>query len=79
MTTITTRHFVQYGLGAGASLALPWSLRPALASAGHKLTPYLEPLPLPGVGIVVATPSGPNQYSFIQTQIARQLHPQLPP
>jgi spore coat protein A, manganese oxidase len=78
MTTISRRHFVQYGLGAGAALALPWSLRPALASAGHKLTPYLEALPLPGAGIVVATPSGPNQYSFTQTQIERQLHPRLP-
>ena len=61
MTTMTRRRFVQYGIGAGAALALPWSVRPALASAGHKLTPYLEPLPLPGAGIVVATPTGPNQ------------------
>ncbi len=79
MTTITRRHFVQYGLGAGAALALPWSsLRPALANAGHKLMPYLEPLPLPGAGIVVATPTGPDQYSFTQRQIERQLHPRLP-
>jgi len=28
---------------------------------------------------VVATPIGPNQYSFTQTEIVRQLHPDLPP
>jgi spore coat protein A len=45
---------------------------------GGKLTKYLEPLPLPGNGLVVATPTGPGQYSFTQTQISRRLHPQLP-
>ena len=40
---------------------------------------YLQPVPLPGQGIVVATPSGTNQYSFKQVPIERQLHPQLPP
>ena len=39
----------------------------------------MEPVPVPGAGIVVATPSGPDVYSFTQTQITRQLHPQLPP
>jgi spore coat protein A len=43
------------------------------------LRKYTQPLPLPGAGIVVATPSGVNRYSFIQKQIARQLHPHLPP
>ena len=70
MTTITRRHFVQYGLGAGAALALPWSLRPALASAGHKLTPYLEPLPLPGAGIMVATPAGPSQHRWLRDAVS---------
>jgi spore coat protein A, manganese oxidase len=79
MTTMTRRRFVQYGVGAGASLALPWALRPGIAAAANKLTKYLEPLPLPGAGIVVATPTSPNRYSFTQTQIERQLHPQLPP
>jgi spore coat protein A, manganese oxidase len=78
MSTITRRRFLQYGLGAGAALALPWAVRPQLASAAGKLTKYVEPLPLPGDGIVVATPTGPNQYSFTQTEIMRQLHPQLP-
>ena len=78
---MTRRRFLQYGVGAGAALALPWAVRAPVATAapGGKLTKYLEPLPLPGAGIVVATPSGPNQYSFTQTEIARQLHPDLPP
>ena len=80
MMDMTRRRFLQYGVGAGAALALPWAARPlAKAAKGGKLTKYLEPLPLPGAGIVVATPSGANQYSFTQTEIARQLHPQLPP
>jgi spore coat protein A len=43
------------------------------------LTKYIQPLPLPGAGIVVATPSGANEYAFTQREIARQLHPNLPP
>jgi hypothetical protein len=43
------------------------------------LTKYIQPLPFPGAGIVVATPSGLNQYAFTQREIARQLHPDLPP
>jgi spore coat protein A len=42
------------------------------------LTKYVQPLPLPGAGIVVATPGGMNQYAFTQKEIARQLHPELP-
>jgi spore coat protein A len=52
--------------------------RAASAAMGGKLAKYLEPLPVPGAGIVVATPSGTNQYSFTVKQISRQLHPQLP-
>ncbi len=81
MKGMTRRRFLQYGAGAGAALALPWAARTPAASAapGLKLTKYLEPVPLPGAGIVVATPSGPNEYSFVQREISRQLHPQLPP
>jgi spore coat protein A len=80
MRPITRRRFLQYGLGAGAALAAPWSLRAPIAQAakGSKLVKYLERVPLPGAGIVVATPSGPNEYSFTQTEISRQLHPDLP-
>jgi spore coat protein A len=75
MRHITRRRFLQYGLGVGAALALPW---PARAAQGGKLAKYVQPLPVPGAGIVVATPSAPNTYSFRQTQISRQLHPDLP-
>jgi spore coat protein A len=79
MTTMTRRRFLRYGAGAGAALALPWVVRPGIAAAARKLNKYIEPLPLPGAGMVVATPTGTNQYSFTQRQIVRQLHPQLPP
>jgi spore coat protein A, manganese oxidase len=82
MRSITRRRFLRYGLGAGgAALTLPWTSRIQVARAarGGELAKYLEPVPLPGTGIVVATPSGPNAYAFTQTQISRQLHPYLPP
>src|SRR6266567_8870185 len=80
MTHMTRRRFLGYGAGVSAALALPLSTgtRVSAASAGGKLTKYMEPLPVPGAGIVVATDSGPDAYSFSQTQIARRLHPQLP-
>jgi spore coat protein A, manganese oxidase len=79
--TITRRRFLHYGAAGGAALLVPWVARAPAASAaiGGKLTKYLEPVPLPAAGIVVATPSGTNRYDFAQTQIARRLHPQLPP
>jgi spore coat protein A len=66
---------------------LPWSrlqeIGPSAVNAPSKLAlnlnKYVEPLSLPGAGIVVATPSGPNRYAFTQREIARQLHPELPP
>ena len=81
MVHMTRRRFLQYGATAGAALALPWAARIPLAPAamGGKLTKYVEPVPLPGAGIVVASPSGPNRFSFTQTEIARRLHPSLPP
>jgi spore coat protein A len=81
MRDVTRRRFLQYGLGAGTALLVPGLAQMAVARAasGGKLTKYVQPVPLPGSGIVVASPSGPDQYSFSQTQIARQLHPSLPP
>src|SRR5678810_828545 len=80
MSMVTRRRFLQYGVGAGAALTLPWTATTTLAAAtGRRLTKYIEPLPLPGAGIVVATPSGANQYAFTQREIFRQLHPELPP
>ncbi len=76
---ISRRRLLQYGAAASAAIALPWVTHPLVANAamGGKLTKYMEPLPLPGSGLVVATPSGVNQYAFTQTQIARRLHPEL--
>ena len=93
MTDATRRRFLQYGLAGGAALALPASAGRSLTSAGGNLTSagrrlaaapgqlrkFIEPLPVPGAGIVVATPSGHNRYSFTQREIRRQLHPDLPP
>jgi spore coat protein A, manganese oxidase len=79
--TITRRSFLKCGAGASAALALPWTVRQAFGTgpARSLLTKYIQPLPVPGAGIVVATPSGTNQYAFTQREIARQLHPNLPP
>jgi spore coat protein A, manganese oxidase len=81
MQPMTRRRFLQYGGGLGAALLVPGAtrLRAAHAASGGKLSKYVQRLPVPGDGIVVATPSGPNRYSFTQTEIARQLHPHLPP
>src|SRR5437763_9923891 len=83
MRTITRRRFVQYGLGVSGALATG-QLPSAHASKagklrGGRLAKYIQPLPVPGAGIVVATPSALNTYSFTQTEISRQLHPDLPP
>ena len=81
MTRITRRRFLDYGGRVAGALGLVWSARvPALRAArGGKLTKYIQPLPVPGAGIVVATPYAANTYWFTQTEISRQLHPELPP
>jgi spore coat protein A len=78
---ISRRRLLQYGAAGGAALFLPWQSRVASAGAAASLPlpKFLEAVPLPGAGIVVATPSGTHRYSFTQRQIARQLHPYLPP
>ena len=50
MRGMTRRRLLQYGVGVGTVLALPWAARTSLATAapGGKLTKYLEPVPLPG-------------------------------
>ena len=81
MRRLTRRRFLRYGLAASAALVLPLPRGASAAGAGPRgrLRKYVQPLPVPGAGIVVATPSGTNRYAFTQTQIARQLHPDLPP
>jgi spore coat protein A len=82
MAGMTRKRFLRYGGAGGAALFLPWTLRPpaaSVAATGGKLAKYVQPVPLPGGGIVVATPAGANHYEFTQTAITRQLHPDLPP
>jgi spore coat protein A len=79
MTGFTRRRFLQYGAGVGAALAVPWARASSAVAATAKLAKYVQRLPLPGNGLVIATPTGPNQYSFTQRQISKQLHPDLPP
>ena len=77
MPELTRRRFLQYGVGAGAALTVPWALpRSASAAMGGKLVPYLTPLPTLGNGIIVK--SGATSYDFELKEIAKQLHPQLP-
>jgi spore coat protein A, manganese oxidase len=80
VTTMTRRRFLQYSAAMGTALALPWVTQPLVASAamGGKLRKYIQPLPLPGSGLVVATGSGAG-YAFTQREITRHLHPDLPP
>ena len=80
MNAMTRRQLLRYGLGAGAALTLPWGRTSVAAAAVRgRLQKFVQPVPLPGAGIVVAAPSGVNQYSFTQKQITRQLHPLLDP
>src|SRR6266511_469659 len=83
MKGVTRRRLLRHAAAASAGLALPWVAR---TSSGHAakggklaLPPYLEPVPLPGKGIVIAKPSAPSLYAFTQKSIIRQLHPHLPP
>ncbi len=81
MSRISRRQFLGYSAGVGAAMAVPMAAWPGISSAapGGTLTKYVQPVPLPGAGIVVASSSALNQYTFTQREIARQLHPQLPP
>jgi hypothetical protein len=49
MESMTRRRFSRYVAGAGAALALPWATR---AAGGLQLRKYVQPVPLPGAGIV---------------------------
>jgi spore coat protein A, manganese oxidase len=82
------RDFLKYGLAgttlsvAAARAGTARAAATASGAAGHgppvRLRPFLEPLPVPGAGIVVATPAAPDAYRFALRQIRRRLHPQLP-
>jgi len=81
MAAMSRRHFIACGLGTGAALTLPAMTGTQTASAvvSPTLRKYVQPLSVPGHGIVVASPVSGNRYVFTQRQIRRQLHPQLPP
>jgi spore coat protein A, manganese oxidase len=81
MNRITRRRFIRSGLSAAAALAAPLTVRSSHAPPvnGVHLAKYLEPVPLPGAGMVVATPTAAQTYAFTQREIRRQLHPHLPP
>jgi spore coat protein A, manganese oxidase len=77
---MTRKRLLQYGAAGGTVLFLPWAARttPARAAMGGRLAKYIQPVPRVGAGIAVAQQSGSNHYAFTQTEIARQLHPDLP-
>ena len=52
--------------------------RSAAAPTGPGLRKYVEPVPLPGSGIVVASQVAPNRCAFSLREIRRRLHPDLP-
>jgi hypothetical protein len=73
----TRREFIRYAAATGIAVVVP-RRRVFAAAAGSSLRKYVQPLPKPGAGIVVATPISPYMYSFTQTEIARQIHRDLP-
>jgi spore coat protein A, manganese oxidase len=79
--TYSRRQVLKYGLAGASSLALP-AVASAQAGEGiddRQLARYIERLPVPGDGIVIARPVAPNRYAFTLRQISRRLHPQLAP
>src|SRR5678815_456528 len=73
MRTLRRRTLFKYGAAAGgAAMIAPWLSRTPFANAarGGTLTKYLEHVPLPGRGIVVATPRGvqPGLTTYAFTQ-----------
>ena len=88
MADTSRRNFLQYSLATGAALGVS-AARPDIAAAATRasapaalqsqaLTPYLQPLPLPGAGLVVAAPTSANHYDFSVRMISKQVHPSLP-
>ena len=82
MQRITRRRFLQYGLGVGGALGVPWAMRipEAHAAPGGKLAKYLEPVPRPGRGHRRRDAERRECSTRSRSdEISRQLHPQLPP
>jgi spore coat protein A, manganese oxidase len=85
MIRFSRRQLLKCGIGMGALMTLPLVARAKGGKPGSRplnggrLAKYAQPLPVPGAGIVVATPTAPGNFAFTQCQIWRQLHPNLPP
>ena len=85
MSGYTRRRFLQAGAAGGAYLFLPWAGRVETASAerGENGAEAREVRRArAGSGRWDRgrdADAAPNEYSFTQTEIARQLHPELPP
>ncbi|HEX6136780.1 MAG TPA: multicopper oxidase domain-containing protein [Casimicrobiaceae bacterium] len=75
------RRFLRDCMVAGGAVAWRGAVGPAHAaqSLRGRLRKFVQPVPRPGAGIVVASASAPNAYRFTQREIFRQLHPDLPP
>jgi spore coat protein A len=80
MKGMTRRRLLRNAAGASAGLALPWGVRApsANAAAGGNLRKYVQALPVPGKGIVVADGTNGGSLAFTQRPISKQLHPDLP-
>jgi spore coat protein A len=85
MAPLRRRTVLKYGASAGAAAILaPWMPRPSRADAAtmRGLTKFVQQVPLPGAGMVVATPRSVSpsltRYAFSERLISRQLHPELP-
>ena len=72
MPDYSRRRFLQYGLGAGAAIGFPATAGRAVKAgrvadadraggAGHSLKRFVERLPVPGAGVVVASPRAPGR------------------
>ena len=94
MTNTSRRRFLQYGVGAigaasvarlggrtghaGVARAARTAVSGPAAPVGPGLRKYVQPVPLPGNGIVVASQVAPGRYAFSLREIRRHLHPDLP-
>ena len=82
MMDMTRRRFLQYGAGAGAALALPWASAYTAGDAPRRAASWRSTSSrcrCPARGSWSRRRAAPNEYSFTQREIARQLHPDLPP
>jgi spore coat protein A len=70
---------LESGLVAGSALVLPWGVTErARAGDREALRRFVQRLPVPGDGIVVARLAADGGYAFSLRQIRRHLHPDLP-